>query len=426
MIIKIYSIISLLFNKYFYINIFQILKSNFYNILISMFFYASTSSIAFLGCVLGNTLINKEYYICFKFNYHGEFYANWDGQWYKKIASVGYSYDPNAQSSVAFFPAYPLVGRAVARLTGLAPEIALVLTSNISFFLALFCLRRYIESRGPPSASVPRFADFTLLTVGLIPTSFFFRMAYSESLFLLIGISFLGAIERRRPLLVIAMIVGLATACRPVGVGLMLPFADHIWSRSSGIRNFLGKCAYLLPVACLGILEYMLYLHLEFGEPLAFAKTQVHWALRSPASLEGKVVALATLEPVRRLFDPSLKVHWSNYEPGVMPLLSLHLFDYILFVMAIVLIVLGACRRWLTRTEWLASTSLLLIPYWASAYEVDMRSMGRYTSVVIPIYLVLGRILASLPPSVAAALLASSGFLMGVYAAMFASWHMYI
>jgi len=42
-------------------------------------------------------------------------------QWYSRIVKEGYSYDPTRMSSVVFFPAYPLIGRGVVRLTGLRP-----------------------------------------------------------------------------------------------------------------------------------------------------------------------------------------------------------------------------------------------------------------------------------------------------------------
>ena len=38
-------------------------------------------------------------------------WARWDGRWYVEIAEHGYTYDPNAQSSVAFFPLYPALMR---------------------------------------------------------------------------------------------------------------------------------------------------------------------------------------------------------------------------------------------------------------------------------------------------------------------------
>src|SRR5215218_8167016 len=40
-------------------------------------------------------------------------WAQWDSGWYHEIAANGYSYVVGQQSTVAFFPAYPLVVRAV-------------------------------------------------------------------------------------------------------------------------------------------------------------------------------------------------------------------------------------------------------------------------------------------------------------------------
>ncbi|MGI8777095.1 MAG: mannosyltransferase family protein [Acidimicrobiales bacterium] len=39
-----------------------------------------------------------------------EAWVHWDSEWYLQIANHGYSYKPGRQSSVAFFPLYPLAG----------------------------------------------------------------------------------------------------------------------------------------------------------------------------------------------------------------------------------------------------------------------------------------------------------------------------
>src|SRR5262245_1539338 len=57
--------------------------------------------------------------------------AHWDGIWYQGIAEGGYWFDPQRRSSVAFFPAYPLLGRAVTSVTGLRADLALVLLSQV-------------------------------------------------------------------------------------------------------------------------------------------------------------------------------------------------------------------------------------------------------------------------------------------------------
>jgi hypothetical protein len=43
-----------------------------------------------------------------------EVFAAWDSGWYFDIARQGYYFNPAGESSIAFFPLYPLLMRAVA------------------------------------------------------------------------------------------------------------------------------------------------------------------------------------------------------------------------------------------------------------------------------------------------------------------------
>jgi hypothetical protein len=93
---------------------------------------------------------------------------------------------------------------------------------------------------------------------------------------------------------------------------------------------------------------------------------------------------------------------------------------------AVTLTVIGAFKRWLSAYEWVSAVALLVIPYLTRAQEMNMTSMGRFASVVLANYLVLGHLLCRLPGPVVTGLLALSGFLLGAYAALFASGHMFI
>src|SRR5207302_2380271 len=102
-----------------------------------------------------------------------------------------------------------------------------------------------------------------MLALGFFPTTFFMRMAYSESILLLSSILALYAMERRWPLLGIACIVGFATATRAVGVGLLLPFFLHL-RRESPRPTVFARRLWLFPVACWGIAAYAIYLYFAF------------------------------------------------------------------------------------------------------------------------------------------------------------------
>jgi hypothetical protein len=94
--------------------------------------------------------------------------------------------------------------------------------------------------------------------------------------------------------------------------------------------------------------------------------------------------------------------------------------------MTVSLVGYGAWRRWLSAEEMLFAAGVLLIPYLSMGYEGCLHSHARYTTVAFPVYLVLGRLLAALPPLYAATVLALSGFLLGTYAALFAGWFFFI
>ena len=164
--------------------------------------------------------------------------------------------------------------------------------------LAIHARQRY----GDAATNVTKHA---LLAFGLFPTTFFFRVNYSESSFLFFAILAMFAMERRWPLVTTALIVGIATATRPVGVALVPVFCMNLWQRSLGWREFVFRSVLLLPVALCGLIAYMLYQYVAFDQPFAFATTQQHWSFRTPASFVEKVLAILSHEPIWSVYDPT-------------------------------------------------------------------------------------------------------------------------
>lgn len=383
--------------------------------------YYLTSLIVVLGVVFGYSFIPLAPHPLANRNDLLGAFANWDGKWYVRIAEQGYSYDPKVPSSAAFFPAYPLLGRAVAAITGMRTELALLLVSHLCLALAFVTLAAHLRHRYRDAP--PALTDFTLLALGLFPTAMFFRMAYTESLFLCVLALFLYALERRWPLATIALIVGFATACRAPGVALLPPFALHVWQRSSSARQRTARLCWLMPLACWGVAAFMLYQWANFGDPFAFVKTQATWRMRPPTLAADKLTALVTLAPIWSIFDPPSPAYWERFEPGNFPLFSLHFANPLYFLFAAGATVLGWYKGWLRPCEILLAAGLLLIPYLASSYEMYMAGAARFAVVVLPVYLVLGQLLYRIPPVLAATLVAHSGFLLAAYAALFAAWH---
>ncbi len=404
---------------------------------------------------------------------------NWeDGNWYRQIAAEGYTYRPRGRSNVAFFPVYPLLGRALIAATGIRAEAALLIVSNLSLLAVLAMLGFYARDRyhdGPDEL-----ADYALLAAALFPTGCFFRLAYTESTFLLVAILAMYAMLRRWPLWGIAFIVGAATATRPVGVALLAPLGIHVWRRTFATHQpeasarkplataqlqpatpssdeaasaearpgrppprrwfarrrfglFGARLSMYLPLACWGLALFIVYQHRAFGEPLAFAKVQTNWG--SPVPWREKAVALAALKPIWSVYDPKSRSYWMDHDPMGIPWLSLQFANPIFFVSALALTAIGAFvpfrqtfaggarRRWLSLEEASLAAMLLLIPYMTRAHEMDMGSMGRFAAVAFPIYLVLGQLLIRVPSPLRAALLALSGCWLLIFTALYAARH---
>ncbi|MBI1904463.1 MAG: hypothetical protein HYS13_25485 [Planctomycetia bacterium] len=351
-----------------------------------------------------------------------------DGISHEELVTRGYA---DAPRTAARFPAYIVLSWAVERLTGASAALALVLTANACFLAALIVLAKYLAERRRVEGGVagpPQRVDLTLLALGLWPFSLFFRMAYTESLFLLCAIVSMYAIERRWPAWAIALVVGLTTATRPVGVALVAVFAMHLWQESRrnalrsparSLRSFVPRAALWLPLSCWGLIAYMAYLHLQFGDAFAFAHAQDMWVRRATYWPE-KIVPLVALEPLWSPYVHGATTYWRSYDSGNNPLLSFGFVNPIVFVLTVAAVVTGAIKKWLNGRELLLCGLLLGIPYVTMAYDNIMLGQARFASVVFPAYIVLGRLLRRLPPWAIAVFFVLCALLLGFYSALFA------
>jgi hypothetical protein len=352
-----------------------------------------------------------------------------DGQAYAELAVRGYT----DEKCVAWFPAFPLLGRLVKSVTGLRADASLALVANVCLLLAFLLLAFRVATR--TSDKQPTTLWYTLLAAGLWPSTFYFRMAYSESLFVLCALASLYAMERRWPLWRIALIVGLTTATRPVGVAVVVVFGWHLWRQSAGAptasndlkqawfsraAGFTQTALLYLPLACWGLIAYMTFLHVQFGDALAFANAQDFFRQR-PTAWQEKWLPLLTGEPIWSPYFPESATYWRRYASAENPLLSFGFMNPLFFVATAALIAVGSAKKWLDPRELLLSAALLAIPYVTMAYDNVMVSQPRFTAVVFPMYMVLGRVLAACPKWVAAVFFVASGALLAYYAAGFAA-----
>ena len=217
-----------------------------------------------------------------------------DAGWYQAIAAGGYSYHPGQQSSIAFFPTYPMVVRGVGLVLGGDFHLAGWLVSLLAGAGAVVAFTVWVWPRLPRSAAIT--------AVGLLllyPYSFFlYGAAYSDLLFLFLAIGAMLLVERRR-YWAAGLAGALATAGRPVGVAVAAGLAVRVleqlaesqrspvvqlpgrwWPGRPGWRDLFRAVPRVrwreagVLLAGLGLAAWCVYLWTTFGDPLAFATVQ--------------------------------------------------------------------------------------------------------------------------------------------------------
>lgn len=193
-------------------------------------------------------------------------FAHWDGEHYLRIVNRGYQFrDDGKGYNVAFFPLFPLLIRGGMSL-GLSAEAAGVLVNNLAFLGSLVVLYGWVADRHGRSA-----ARWATATLAWCPFSLFTTVVYTEGLFLWCSTSALRAFDRQQ--YGWASFWGaLTTAIRPPGMALIPTFLIVAWREKRELWAYLTALA-----SATGLLLYMLYCGLRFGQPIAFLLTQRGW-----------------------------------------------------------------------------------------------------------------------------------------------------
>jgi hypothetical protein len=342
--------------------------------------------------------------------------SNWDGQWYQFIAHSGYRYeDAHGYAPQVFFPLYPLLGWLLEKLTPMHGQLPLVAVSWAA--AGAFCLvwLRYGAHRLRGSASGAPLWGLAIIL--LWPASYFLRIAYTESLYLLLlALLFLG-FARDWPPSALIFVTGLLTATRPTAVVACIVLAMHLFRRNTTDaprrRLWLATGAALL--SAWGLYLYMAYLQWEFGDALLFVKRQAAWNYNMPADV--------FFERWREMF--SLRPAWQFIVDGSLLRPSTYpwnLQNRGMWLVAVGLIALGRWRRWLSTDEFAFSVLTVLLVYYTHGPK-DMESVGRYLLTLLPLYLVMTRVLMQVAAPMRVLFLVSSGLLLMVQSAHFRLWH---
>jgi len=200
-------------------------------------------------------------------------WAQWDSGWYTAIAQGGYGYIPGRQSTIAFFPTYPLLMRAVA-LVVRNTYVAGFLITVASGAAATRLFYGWVSERmSPPKA----WAAVALLL--LYPYAFFlYGAVYPTAFFVMAVIGAFVLLEHDHPCLA-GLVGALATGARPTGIVLVVALAVRAYERrkqlSDAARPVWWDAGVLL--SALGLAAFCLYQWRRFDDPFAFITVQSAW-----------------------------------------------------------------------------------------------------------------------------------------------------
>jgi hypothetical protein len=211
--------------------------------------------------------------------------ATWDGKWYSLLALQGYpTYVTHLQTTLGFFPLYPLVIRRVAGALA-------VLGSPLPFMRDIYAAGVMVSTVGGAVATVlvqrlasawwgERTGRRAAVLFCLFPGSVVFSLVYAEGLLIPLAAGCLLALQRRKWILA-GCLAGLATATAAQGlvlipvcaVSALCEFVRHRRARSGWPWSSLSAPA----LSVLGGGMFAIYLWIHTGTPLATFDAQ-HYA----------------------------------------------------------------------------------------------------------------------------------------------------
>ena len=243
-------------------------------------FYFLSSRILFLtfAILAGLVLSLREGYLGKNFDPHSHYltwiWANFDGTHFLDIASKGYS-----NFDFAFFPLYPLLVSMLSKLLHISELTAGIILSLLCLIASLIFIYKAVLIDFKEKT-----AGLTILLLLFSPFAFFYHGVYTESLFLLATTASLYFARRKR--WVSSGLWGmLAVLTRLAGVSLMPALAaEWFFQNRQDFKvdfkiffRFLKNGGLAIIICGLGLILYMVYLKIFFGNPLLFQTSMVAW-----------------------------------------------------------------------------------------------------------------------------------------------------
>ena len=313
----------------------------------------------------------------------------WDAPHYLDIARMGYVSQGVEARWIVFYPLYPWLVRAASFVLrdGLLGAFFVSGVASVAAGVLLYRLARVDESEEVARASV-----FYML---VFPTAYFLHIGYTESLFLALALGALLA-ARARCWWAAGLLGGFAAMSRVNGLLLLPALAVEVWEeyRGGGRRGRAEWLWTLGPLAGFGV--YLFINWWVLGDPRAFLNTQGEFWYKS---LTWPWVGIT--ETWRAV---------SGRSPSDAQMVGWQEFFFVLLGLGL------TAWAWLrlraSYAVWMTCNWLL----WTSTKFV--LSVPRYTLVLFPAFILLGRLRAA-RPAWGAAVAVWSLLMLALFAARF-------
>ncbi len=360
----------------------------------------------------------------------GRQFTPWDGYRYEEIVDQGYIFDQPYYSAaekkeslidaggpekrtknVVWYPLYPLLASGLmyylpassfntsTNALTVVSWACCLLGAGVTFLFA----RRYFFHRmaelklaaaPPPGARGLASYDMAALWATALllagPCSIFLYANFTESLFVLQLALFLYCLQSRwwwRA----ALVAAFASATRSQGVlfGPILALAFILRGDGNLLKRLTGAAA-MGVISGAGIFCYMLFLRREFDDPLAFMHAQKYWNVGISLDRIRFAMNPANAEAHFLFFFVNGEMDWPRLWEA-----------FCVIWPPCLLLTLG--WRYLSLELLLFGWILWGLPYVSNSmagnppFDTQWMSMGRFMSVMIPLYLIFGAALAKRP-----------------------------
>jgi len=306
-------------------------------------------------------------------------WQRYDALWYQQIVTHGYH---AGDSTVVFYPLYPLTSHLTSVLVGGHTVLAELLVSSVAFTIGMWLLYRVARLDVGPIA-----AQLAVLLTALFPVGFYFLAPFTESLYLVLSLAAFWFARNGRPWA--AGVAGFAASLTRIqGVFLVLPLAYEYMRqrRQRGQRlislDSIDIVATVLPG--LGILAVLTYDRLIVGVRTSPLGAEANWGY-------------------------GFALPWNAISHSMSHIVALG--DMVELLNLVSLIGFGLLALWAAR-KLPVSYTLYVVPYLVLLFTHDeyfspLMSMSRYMLVLFPCFIVLARWLVRRPWLAAGALATS-------------------